>query len=503
MMMELGGFDPLNPKFDLIKTSPVKEGPRPDPQPKPSSSPGSNGAKSKKTQKPRTMDPKVIDAVDEFFKTAGAGAPLEEKATEEELALQLFSVLAPVDCRGQTWRRYKAGCWIEIEAETLGAAALAVIAPTHRTARKAEQVIKHLAMILNGKPERNFATFVVQEGSRTLLCLKNTVLAVSAGEIEILPHSATYNFTKQIQTPWDPAAECPTFLRVLKETLPDLADRTLFLLFCGYALMKDCRFQVCLLMVGLAGTGKSTLLEAIAAVLGPDLVSGIGLSKLCDLKTFALPTLKEKALNMATELDTKEIEGSSIFKALVCGETVPDRGMYKGYQEMRTHCKLIFASNTAPYFARCTDAELRRLRILACNQLVAQRDLLIDAKLALERPGILRLMVDAFQQLPSLDAMPQGGPQSRELTEQYSQTATPVQTFWNERCELEPTGVIPMRDTYSEYLKWAQDLGHTYDLKAFHKEFRRICPQLKKSRRRISGTVTWCYTGFQFTPELV
>jgi P4 family phage/plasmid primase-like protien len=458
-------------------------------------------------QKPPELDPAQLKR--EFDKLGAIGA-FEKDATEEQIALALRDLADPIRChKAKEWRAYKDGCWTEIDPSQLGDLTLKLLHPAVRTERRAQAVIKHLTLILSAEPLPEYRTFILQEPERTLLNCANGVLAVTRDTIELLPHSASYNFVNKIETSWDENAECPTFEKTLVATMPDPSDSMLFQTFCGSIFIDDCRFEAALILVGTGKTGKSTILEGISGTLGEALVSGTGLSDLCNPATFSLPRLKTKAVNIGTELDTKEIKESSTFKALVSGELVPNRAIYAGWDEMITHCKLIFAANTVPWFARCTDAEIRRLRMIGCNQKIGKADPTLKGKagkIAKERAGIFKFMITGLQTALGLTEMPYGGAASLEIMARYTQNANLVESYARENTEFAPSNFVTMADLFEDYWNKTTEI-HTHEAipgkSRFHKEFQRLHPQIKLGRRMIRGRVARTYEGVGIKPELI
>ena len=120
----------------------------------------------------------------------------------------------------------------------------------------------------------------------------------------------------------------PLFMAVLDQCLPDKEDQRLLQLFCGNILLPNARFETALVCIGGAGTGKSTLAEAVGGALGQGVVMQSSLQQICSANGYHLPGLRHSLVNLGTELNATEMADSSVFKSLVSGEAIEAREIY-------------------------------------------------------------------------------------------------------------------------------------------------------------------------------
>jgi putative DNA primase/helicase len=89
------------------------------------------------------------------------------------------------------------------------------------------------------------------------------------------PHSVEYLSTMRINANYDPAAQCPLFLSVLDDILPETEHGLLQEIF-WYFLIPVNKAQKAFVFAGAANAGKSTLLSVVQDVLlGRENVSNI------------------------------------------------------------------------------------------------------------------------------------------------------------------------------------------------------------------------------------
>jgi DNA primase len=98
------------------------------------------------------------------------------------------------------------------------------------------------------------------------LNLKNGVLDLTSGGFS--PHTPSIYFDYKTASRLDIKAQCPLFLKTLKEIMPDEGMRRLIRQMFGYCLIPGNRFQLAFLLYGGGANGKSLLMDILCAVLG-------------------------------------------------------------------------------------------------------------------------------------------------------------------------------------------------------------------------------------------
>jgi putative DNA primase/helicase len=244
--------------------------------------------------------------------------------------------------------------------------------------------------------------------------------------------------------------------------------------------------------------GKSTTAEPIAEVLGVTLVSRLTMSQLCDPKSYHVPKLRFAAVNLGTELDAVELGDSATFKAIVSGESIEARPIYGAPFTMATACKLWFLANALPRFRHGSEAELRRTRFLRFDHKPTQKDTTLRARLATEKDGVFRWMVDGLRELLTMPAIPQGGRESRTVHARFKISNDPIGTFVSTRCILEPSAMIS-KDSLNEAFK---DFCEQHEIAPSVKDwfFRSLYerwPNLREVRKSENYSRRRCVAGIQ------
>ena len=417
----------------------------------------------------------------------------------EEFCTQLFMRRFPrLRCVERTWYQYGEGIWSQSDINLLMTEALNVIHPAHRQSKRASDVLRHVEFARQVRRDSFVGAYRRAADGRILINAQNCVIEVQPdGTISTLEHSPDFNFTQKLATVYDSNARCDLFAQKVEEALPDPEDRAVFQAFGGYIFYPSCELEVALVCYGPGGTGKSTLAGIFGEAVGRELCGSAGLDELCKSGSYTLPTLKHKLLNLGSELTGTEIEESANFKKLVSGEHLSVRQIYGAPEEMQTFCKLLFLTNLPPRFRSGTDAEARRLRILAFNVKPAVKDVALKEKLKLENPGILNWMLEGLQRVVVEKAIPFGGTSSAAAMDNFKRANDPVGSFIEECCETGSGKMVIKRELYEAFREWCEDAGLDGNRweSFFYKTLKQRRPELGNTRRLIEGKREHCLLG--------
>lgn len=118
-----------------------------------------------------------------------------------------------------------------------------------------------------------------------------------------------------------------------------------------------------------AENGKSQVLDLIRGLLPASSISAVTAGRMGDERHVV--GLVGKLLNASDELSSSEAIASDTFKAIVTGEPVQGRDVYKSRVEFRPQAQHLFATNTLPVFAGGMDRGVqRRLLVIAFNRVI-------------------------------------------------------------------------------------------------------------------------------------
>jgi phage/plasmid-associated DNA primase len=161
----------------------------------------------------------------------------------------------------------------------------------------------------------------------------------------------------------------------------------------------------------------------------------LSMADICHPSGYKLAMLNHKLINLATELNTLEMEDTGLFKQLVSGESFTTRNIYGRPFEMKSTATLVFLANSLPRFKYGTAAEARRLRF--SNQ-VTNPDVKLKERVAMDAPGLLVELVYRAQALLAGRPLYEPGQFGQETLQRFAVSNDPVGSFVSRVCALGP-----------------------------------------------------------------
>lgn len=296
-----------------------------------------------------------------------------------------------------------------------------------------------------------------------IMNLKNGLLNIYTKEL--LPH--TPNFVSLVQSPvaYDSEAKSPVWEECVtawmegdeKETKARLLKQ-----FSGYTLTSSMYYDKALFLVGDGGNGKSTFVDTIAMVIGPDSTSHIDLEGLYG--QYGMKGLIGKRLNIIEEVHGNYYQSNKL-KKLISGEPVTIDIKYKDQFSFKPQAKFIFAVNIMPRVDDTSTATERRIcSILFKNNFRDNPNTALRSSVGLlskELPGILNWMLEGANDLAQAGKFVITEEQTQMLSE-YRQENSSVEGFIAECVEVDSEAEIAGRDLYDEYKVYCQKDGRKF-----------------------------------------
>lgn len=277
----------------------------------------------------------------------------------------------------------------------------------------------------------------------------------------LLPHTPNIYATTQLDYDYDPAAQCPNFLHAL-ERIPEAAD---FLQeFAGYALTTDVKHETAVWMQGLPGTGKSTIIAGLQAMLG----TRAGLLGLADIEQsrFALGNLPGKTLVVSTEQPETFIKADYKLNAIISGEPIQVEQKYKEAITIIPRAKLIWAMNDLPRVNSANNGIMRRVKVIKFPPLAENaQDPDLKEKIAMEGAGILNWALEGLDRLRIRGKFVV--PKSvQDATREFQERNDIPKMFLDEvNAKIDSTDPqcrTKAQDLYNAYKDWCINNGHKY-----------------------------------------
>lgn len=321
---------------------------------------------------------------------------------------------------------------------------------------------------------------------------------------ELVDHDPNYRSVWQLPVRWaagnlaDGAGE--VVLGFLEEVLP--ADAVEFALeLVGYCIYPGNPFRKAVLALGPGANGKSTFLNTVKALIGPEFCSSVPLQTLAENR-FAGAELYGKAANIAGDLDARAIKRSDLFKTITGGDAVHAERKFAHPFTFVSWALPLFSANEPPLSSDQTEAWFDRWIILPFNRrfgpdeidpglgakLTAPTEL--EALLVFAVEGLRRLMDRGRFELPASIGTAQ---------ESYRERLDTVAGFVGERCTFDPECWLPKPELYRTYKEWATE-GGRYALSAatFNEHLGRYANRLGIELQEVTrrGTRGWAGLGW-------
>ncbi|KKN75048.1 hypothetical protein LCGC14_0384220 [marine sediment metagenome] len=440
-----------DPNYTSREKSPMDRGKTPDPDATPPVLP------------PSEIDPLV------FYDDDGG----KKKFRSQFLAEYLQSWFSPIVWDGMAFYKYEdGGVWKTTHLDLIGQDAVMAMGK-YATNGAIEATIK----LMEKRTMIHFDEFKHQS---QYLNLKNGMLEIETGKV--LPHDPKYYSRIQLDVSYDESAECPRWDKFLAQVFADDFDKiTALQSYYGYCLLQDCRFQKCLFMVGSGANGKSVASDVLIAILGENNVSALPIEMMG--KSFLVGQLKDKLVNVATEISTSQPTDAAVFKNAITGGLLAADRKHGDPYKFYPIAKHIFSMNEVPKIIDKSYGFQRRPIVITFNQRfepgVEPYDPLLLDKLKLEATGIFMWMLDGLQSV-----LESGGLFIPDVvvrdTEKLITSMNPALQFIEDCCRVGEDYDVRPRDLYAGYLAWCKE-GHNRPLSRnrFYGLILLYCPAVK------------------------
>jgi len=344
---------------------------------------------------------------------------------------------------------------------------------------------------------RNGHTFIKRESIRNkeffedwkpLLAFNNCVLDLKTMKMgEFSPELPIFNL---LDYDYHEMLDCPLWLKTINQIFEQDQERVdLLQEFMGYILASHCKYEKCLMLKGEGATGKSTILGTIRSIVGDQNISEVELGQFDD--KFMIIKLKNKLLNVATEINqTKLLDGSN-FKKACSGEYITAGEKNQRNHSFRNRAKLLFAMNKYPKFAGMESGLKRRLLFLPCERVFmdSEKDLDLLQKFEFERAGILNWAIIGLKRLEENGKFTE--PKiSKSMLSDFLEKSCNVTAYCNEgfpesfEFVENPDSKVLKEIVYVDYRNWCYKTGHSpRNNSGFWEQFRRVHPDFKKIPR--------------------
>lgn len=330
-------------------------------------------------------------------------------------------------------------------------------------AKTSASAAKLEAMLKLAKPHLSITADMFDCDTFKLNCLNGT-LDLSTGELK--PHQKSDFITKLVPVNYNPSALAPRFIQLLGETFADSQGLIDFVqCVLGYALTGSVKEQKLFLCCGSGANGKSTLFNAVRALLG-DYAQETDPTLLLNKRNDGGATedvYRLRGVRLATTLESEEnVKVNEVrLKQLTGGDRITARPLYGHFAEFDPTHKLFLITNHLPRIRSQGEAIWRRIRMIPFAVKVPdhKKDKDLPDKLRAEYEGILAWLVQGC-----LKWLAEGLPEPPEVinaTGEYKTHEDSLEQFIEDCCVRSATATIQSSALRDAYREWCRKSGET------------------------------------------
>ena len=298
-------------------------------------------------------------------------------------------------------------------------------------------------------------------GEPLLLNLQNGTLDLRTGKLR--SHDPGNLITRICGTSLEPDSDCPRFVAFLEEIMDGDREMIAFLQrVVGYSLTGSTEEQVIFILYGSGSNGKTTLIEALRAMLGDYAVNADPQTFMIQRHSGPRPDLARLAgarLVTGQETEANQRLAESLVKQVSGGDVITVRFLYGREFEFRPQFKPFLVTNHRPVIVGTDLAIWRRVLLLPFEVSVPpeRQDKRLLQKLLAELPGILAWAVEG-RRIWSEEGL---NPPARVIAakQEYREEMDLVGRFLAERCTLKPHAETKAADLYREFQLWVDEVG--------------------------------------------
>ncbi len=300
-----------------------------------------------------------------------------------------------------------------------------------------------------------------------LLPVENGVLDLRTGKLR--DHNPDDLITRIAPVVFDPKAKCPAWWKFLNRVIRthqrgrSRCDRDLIRYLrrmVGYCLTGDASAQVLFFLYGLGANGKSTFLNVMKVLLGPDYAKRAAYDTLTFKKggrgaTNDLARLRGVRAVLTSEIEDGAQLDESLVKDLTGGEVISARFLYAEFFEFLPEFKILMAGNHKPVIRGDNDGIWRRLQLIPFTETIPEdvRDPRLPEKLLAELPGILNWALQGCREWQRKGLQPTA--RMRAAVQEYRSDSDLLGQWVLDCCDEGPSKSVGAMDAYTSYKFWA------------------------------------------------
>jgi putative DNA primase/helicase len=239
----------------------------------------------------------------------------------------------------------------------------------------------------------------------------------------------------------------------------------------GYIIQPRRNIPLIVILFGGDDNGKTVLISTAVRLLGDRLIEAKRVESL-DKSQFAIGSLFGKRLFLDDDVKAGTRLPDGMLKTISEAKIVTGEKKYQSEFNFVVRTVPVLLCNNIPSLADLSHGMLRRLMVIPFDRRFTEKDK--DPKLfediwAQELSGVLNRALAGYKRIVERNFQFKRPVSIRSATEHWIQQANPLPAFVEARCIKEGTARILIRELYSAYGAWTEEMGYT--LKQTQKAF--------------------------------
>jgi len=317
-----------------------------------------------------------------------------EDATDDVLAGEFLADNPGIVFGQREWMHYDGSSWTPMPREAIqrGLLDTMVAAKDRKVAPNSQRLasVETFVRVMTHVPDADW------DANPNIIVTRRTTLEVAADGTYTTRENRAADYARDaLPFDFDPNARADVwhaFLRPLDRDVVAFLQE-----FAGYALTGDTSCEMALWLLGDRGTGRSTFIEGLLAMLGAR-AGRLGLREIAESR-FGLPPLVGKRLVYATESPSDYVKSADTLINIISGEPVFIEAKGKDVYEYRPSAKIVWAMNALPQLRDQHSGLWRRVKIVKFPALTVEPNPAVKEAIKREGPGILVWALEGLRRL--------------------------------------------------------------------------------------------------------
>jgi putative DNA primase/helicase len=293
----------------------------------------------------------------------------------------------------------------------------------------------------------------------------------------LISHTENIFTTNLLPYDYDPEAKCPRWLQYLDEVFLSNQDTIDFVQEAiGYAFHKAIPKPALFFLIGPGSNGKSVYIDTLTSLCGKDNVSNISLNLLSN--EIYILDLFGKMINVSSETPNKKYINTDLIKAVVGGDWVTGRELYKRPSKFQPFAKHYLAMNQLPNIEDNTHGMWRRIHVIEFPHKFTEEkmDVELTAKLRTELSGIFNWALEGYKRLRMQKFIFSESQSMQTTKKNYKTQSNSVLDYISRHfVKADDEHSVALKDEHERYRGFCEDEG--YKNPYTKKEFRTMLEQ--------------------------